>query len=109
MSNWQEVAHILANNGPLGIATSALYFDPASELLWTGSSLGQVASHFGPGLQRYTSWSAHPLLNGRRPESQYQSGVKGILCDDRAVYSVGENGVKAANRRGIVRWMMPSR
>jgi PAB-dependent poly(A)-specific ribonuclease subunit 2 len=107
MSNWTEVGHILANNG-LGIPTSAVQFDSNSELLWTGSSLGQVASHYSPALQRYTSWSAHPLVNGRSIDSQL-GGVKGILCDERAVYSVGEEGIKAANRRGIVRWNMSSR
>ena len=109
MASWAEVGHILANNGPLGVVTSALQFDPNSELLWTGSGLGQVSSHFRPILQRYTSWNAHPVGNGRRVETQFQSGVKGILCDDRAVYSVGENGVKATNRRGVVRWFMPTR
>jgi PAB-dependent poly(A)-specific ribonuclease subunit 2 len=109
MASWAVVGHILANNGPLGIPTSAVQFDPVSELLWTGSGLGQVASHFSPALQRYTSWNAHPLGSGRSIETQHQSGVKGILCDERAVYSVGENGVKAANRRGIVRWNAPSR
>ncbi|UZJ51756.1 hypothetical protein CBS101457_001076 [Exobasidium rhododendri] len=107
MSSWAEVGHILANNGPLGIPTSAVQFDSNSEILWTGSSSGQVTSHFGPALQRYTSWSAHPLTNGRAIDSQ-PGGVKGILCDERAVYSVGEEGIKAANRRGTVRWNMAS-
>lgn len=108
MASWAEVGHVLANNGPLGIPTTAVQFDPVSELLWTGSGLGQVASHFSPALQRYTSWNAHPLGNGRSMETSHQGGVKGILCDEKAVYSVGENGVKAANRRGIVRWNAPS-
>ena len=104
------MGHILANNGPLGIPTTALQFDASSELLWTGSAFGQVASHFGPGLQRYTSWSAHPLGQAKSYDSQQQpGGVKGILCDERAVYSVGDEGIKAANRRGIVRWNMWSR
>jgi hypothetical protein len=109
MSTWAEAGHILANNGPLGIPTSAVQFDSSSELLWTGSGLGQVASHYGPGLQRYTSWSAHPLLNGRSLDSQHLGGVHGLLCDERAIYSIGEDGIKAANRRGIVRWNMSSR
>lgn len=106
MASWAEVAHILANGGPIGVPTSALLFDSASDLLWTGSALGSVASHYGPALQRHTCWPAHPPLTGRPLDGSGNGGVKGILCDERAVYSVGDNGIKAATRRGVVRWNM---
>ena len=101
MANWTEHAHILANNGPIGMlgGVSALSFDPAAELLWAGTSVGQVVSHYGSELSRYTSYPAHGTV--ARP-----SPTKGIIVDDRHIYSVGETGVKCAARRGIPKWNM---
>lgn len=104
MSNWVEHAHILANNSPPGAlgGVSSLSFDPFSELLWAGTGAGQVASHYGNGLQRYTSYPAHGTAGNPSP-------VKGLLVDERHVYSVGEGGIKCANRRGVGRWNVQTR
>lgn len=95
MATWSECGHILAHHGPLGVPVTCTQFDQHSELLWTGSAFGLVASHLGPNLQRYTRWKAHPGTS---------TGTRGILVDDKAVYSVGEGGVKAATRNGLTRW-----
>ncbi|KAN0062546.1 poly(A)-specific ribonuclease [Thecaphora frezii] len=101
MTSWSEHAHVLTNNGPLGMlgGVSALTFDTSSELLWAGTSLGQVVSHYGPDLSRYVSYPAHGTH--ARP-----SPTKGILVDPRHVYSIGENGIKCASRRGLGKWSM---
>ncbi|SPO36298.1 related to PAN2 - component of Pab1p-stimulated poly(A) ribonuclease [Pseudozyma flocculosa] len=101
MATWSEHAHILANNGPIGMlgGVSALTFDTSSELLWAGTSMGQVVSHYGPELSRYTSYPAHGTPARPGP-------AKGILVDARHVYSVGEGGIKCANRRGLGKWSM---
>lgn len=107
MSTWAEVGHVMASNGGTS-STTSLAFDSISELLFTGSSSGNVTSHYSPALQRYTSWQAHPphLSFSRTTENTRngQTGVRGILCDERAVYSVGENGIKSSIRRGVGRW-----
>jgi PAB-dependent poly(A)-specific ribonuclease subunit 2 len=109
MSTWAEVGHILVNNGSsqMNISTTSLAFDSTSELLFTGTSSGNVTSHYSPALQRYTSWRARPQFAvPRASENQRgsQTGVKGILCDERAVYSVVESGIKSTIRRGAGRW-----
>lgn len=112
MASWAEVGQGISNSsGLLGIPTSAVSFDTTADLLWTGSAQGGVTSHYGLGLQRYTNWPAHPSSNARAQRNPYHgagssggSGVKGLLCDERAVYSVGEGGIKASLRRGLVRW-----
>ncbi|PWN52754.1 hypothetical protein IE53DRAFT_366908 [Violaceomyces palustris] len=101
MASWVEHAHILANNSPMGMlgGVTSLSFDPYSELIWAGTSVGQVASHFGSELQRYSSYPAHGTTT--RP-----GAVKSLLVDERHVYSVGDGGIKCSNRRGIARWTM---
>lgn len=98
MTDWTECAHVYANNsmGMLGGVTS-VKFDPYSELVWAGSASGQISSHFGPELQRYTSFAAHS--NRGLPAL-----ARDITIDDRHVYSVGEGSLHCASRRGVARW-----
>lgn len=119
MATWTEVGHILAHHGQLGVPLTTVSFDPHSELLWSGSTLGTVASHLGPGLQRYTSWAAHTTSSNDGAKNRGRSapfiannaqpGTRGLLVDDKNVYSVGEGGLKASNRRGLTRWNMFAR
>lgn len=106
MASWGEAGHIYTQSGGLlSVPTSALTFDTAQELLWSGTANGNVESHYGPALQRYTSWLAHsPALSNTLPQDPVVQGVKGILTDERAVYSVGEGGIKSALRSGLGRW-----
>jgi len=97
MSHWSEQSHLLLSNSSLGIPISSLLFDPYSDLLFSGTSLGQLGAHYGPHLARYTSCLAHG--SRARPES-----VRGIIADERHVFTVGERGVRAGNRRGVARW-----
>lgn len=104
MSEWSEYHHIYANNSPPGVlgGVSCLRFDPYSELLWVGSASGQVSSHFGADLQRYTSYAAHGTGQGA-------AGVRALHLDERHVFSAGENGLHASSRKGMTRWDLPIR
>ncbi len=98
MGDWTEYAHIFANNAPgqLGSVTS-VRFDPYSELLWAGSASGQITSHYGADLQRYTSYPAHGTVSRPAP-------TKALYLDERHIYSVGETGLHCASRKGLARW-----
>ncbi|CBQ69014.1 related to PAN2-component of Pab1p-stimulated poly(A) ribonuclease [Sporisorium reilianum SRZ2] len=99
MADWSEHAHYGNANGPMGLppAVTALAFDPYSELLWQGTSFGTVSSLYSSQLSRYTSYAAHGLPT--RP-----SPAKGILADERHIFSVGDNGIKCSHRRGLAKW-----
>ncbi len=99
MAEWSEHAHYGNPTGPVGIppAVTALSFDPYSELLWQGTSFGTVSSLYSSQLSRYTSYLAHGLPT-------HPSPTKGILADERHIFSVGDNGIKAAQRRGLAKW-----
>ncbi|GAK66483.1 pab-dependent poly -specific ribonuclease subunit pan2 [Moesziomyces antarcticus] len=99
MAEWSEHAHYGNPTGPVGIppAVTALSFDPYSELLWQGTSFGTVSSLYSSQLSRYTSYIAHGLPT-------HPSPTKGILADERHIFSVGDNGIKAAQRRGLAKW-----
>ncbi|KAH9813591.1 PAB-dependent poly(A)-specific ribonuclease subunit [Melampsora americana] len=84
---------------------SSILFDPYADLLWTGSSIGTVVSHFLPNgvggsndeskcLNRYTSFKSH---SNRTPTRQ-------LLISERAVLSLGESSVKSTSRRGLPHW-----
>ena len=101
MAEWTQQAHVLADQAVPGVlgGVTALYFDPFSELLWAGSASGQVTSHANtpPTYARYTSYPAHGTPTRR-------SEVRGILSDDKSVFSIGEASVRAAQRNGLGRW-----
>ncbi|CDR99940.1 hypothetical protein [Sporisorium scitamineum] len=99
MADWSEHAHYGNANGPMGLppAVTALAFDPYSELLWQGTSFGTVSSLYSSQLSRYTSYAAHGLPT--RP-----SPAKGILADERHIFSIGDNGIKCSQRRGLAKW-----
>ncbi|KAJ1017800.1 hypothetical protein NDA16_005117 [Ustilago loliicola] len=99
MADWSEHAHYANANGPMGLppAVTALAFDPYSELLWQGTSFGTVSSLYSPQLSRYTSYAAHGVPT--RP-----SATKGILADERHIYSIGDNSIKCSQRRGLAKW-----
>ncbi|SPO31075.1 related to PAN2 - component of Pab1p-stimulated poly(A) ribonuclease [Ustilago trichophora] len=99
MADWSEHAHYGNANGPMGLppAVTALTFDPYSELLWQGTSFGTVSSLYSPQLSRYTSYAAHGVPT--RP-----SPTKGILADERHIFSIGDNGIKCSQRRGLAKW-----
>nr|CDI55095.1 related to PAN2-component of Pab1p-stimulated poly(A) ribonuclease [Melanopsichium pennsylvanicum 4] len=99
MADWSEHAHHVNPNGPMGLppAITALAFDPYSELLWQGTSFGTISSLYSPQLSRYTSYAAHGVPS--RP-----SPAKGIMADERHIYSIGDNGIKCSQRRGLAKW-----
>lgn len=99
MADWSEHAHYVNPGAPMGPppAVTALAFDPYSELLWHGTSYGTVASLYSPQLQRYTSYAAHGVPT--RP-----SPTKGILADERHIYSIGDHAIKCSQRRGLAKW-----
>ncbi|KAL9932023.1 hypothetical protein V8E36_009084 [Tilletia maclaganii] len=103
-NSWDECAHVLANGagrpGILGSVT-ALAFDPHSELLWAGTSVGQVVSHYSSALARYTSFSATGTVFNPHP-------VRDLLIDDRHVYTLGDQVVHCAHRKGIANWSVPT-
>ncbi|CAG8494661.1 13748_t:CDS:10 [Funneliformis mosseae] len=94
MDNWFEVRTTCDANLNVASSISAIAFDPNQELLWTGNDKGRIASHFGSGLHRYTSFRAHlaPVIQ--------------ILVNDRGVISLSSDAVKMTNRRGLVRWTL---
>ncbi|WFD29088.1 poly(A)-specific ribonuclease [Malassezia sp. CBS 17886] len=106
MAEWTQQSHVLADHAVPGVlgAVTALHFDPYAELLWAGSASGQVSSHLNdpPACARYTSYASHGTPTRR-------SDVRGILCDDRSVISVGESSVRAAQRSGLGRWSVAMR
>jgi len=86
-AGWRSLNTILLQN------TTSVQFDPASELLWLGSLSGHVESLFPTSLTRYTAYTAH------RP-----APVKQLVVDEKAIYSLGHDRIKCANRRGIAAW-----
>ncbi|KAF9632784.1 hypothetical protein BFW01_g3647 [Lasiodiplodia theobromae] len=70
-------------------------FDTHQDLLWAGNDYGRVSSFFGPELQRYTSYRAHPSGEG---------AVKQLLFCDKGVLSISVRSVHLASRRGVTQW-----
>lgn len=54
-----------------------------------------MSSFFGPELQRYTSYRAHPSGEG---------AVKQLLFCDKGVLSISVRSVHLASRRGVTQW-----
>ncbi|PWN41313.1 hypothetical protein IE81DRAFT_292061 [Ceraceosorus guamensis] len=101
--SWAETQHILASPTSLGIPITSLAFDPFSDLLFSGTSTGNLLAHYGPSLNRYTSALAHGTKT-KDSRIHPQETVRGIVLDERCVYSVGDGSVRAQNRRGLCRW-----
>jgi len=101
---WTESAHILSNNSPPGIlgGVSSISFDPFSELLWVGSNSGQLISHYSSSLQRYTSFPCHGTALKPSP-------TKDILVDNGNILTLGNDGIRCGNRRGVGRWSLRAR
>lgn len=79
----------------------SLAFDPYADLIWTGSSLGTVVSHFLPNafatqltLTRYSSFKSHPI----------PALTRQLILSERAVLSLGDRSLKSTNRRGLPLW-----
>ncbi|ORX47159.1 hypothetical protein DM01DRAFT_1293001 [Hesseltinella vesiculosa] len=92
-SQWTEV-HQLCDTNPSKISpVSALCWDPYQELMWVGQDSGRVASYYGKGLQRYTSFKAG-----------IDQQIRQIKATDRGVISLTPNSVQMRDRQGLVRW-----
>jgi len=74
---------------------TAVTFDNAQELLWTGNEYGRVTSFYGTDMQRYTSYRGHASSEG---------SVKQLLVCDRGILSISANSIHLASRRGITQW-----
>lgn len=89
MNGWRESQrfHLLNQS------VSCLTFDRYNDLLWSGSTNGQVSSFLnGIPPVRYTSFPCHP------------DSANQILVMENVVYSVGQSNVKCTNKRGISQW-----
>ncbi|KAK7705004.1 poly(A)-specific ribonuclease [Botryosphaeria dothidea] len=97
-ADWDELSQIpLPPPGPHAMPTPAttVAFDTHQDLLWAGNDYGRVSSFFGPELQRYTSYRAHPSAEGP---------VKQLLFCDKGVLSISVRSVHLASRRGLTQW-----
>eukprot|EP00124_Ichthyophonus_hoferi_P000743 Ihof_evm3s30 gene=Ihof_evmTU3s30 len=72
-------------------ATNYVSFDPFSELLWTGSQSGLVASYHGNTLERYTSFQAHT------------GEVRQVIVVDGGVVSLAPDQLNFISREGVHR------
>ncbi|KAF9875948.1 pab-dependent poly -specific ribonuclease subunit [Colletotrichum karsti] len=96
--DWDEVARItFPPPGVHAMATpvTAMTFDTAQELLWTGNDYGRVTSFYGSELQRYTSFKAHTTPDGP---------VRQILVNDKGVVVLGSKDIHMASRKGPPIW-----
>lgn len=90
----------------LPLPPTSLAFDPLQPLLWFGSPLGTLSSHFASPNQglatRYTSYRAHAGVT-----NEFSLDQTGILSVGGAPGGgrAGRGGsVKMANRRGMCLW-----
>ncbi|KAI8997062.1 ubiquitin carboxyl-terminal hydrolase-domain-containing protein [Pilobolus umbonatus] len=91
-NTWNEVQHICDSNINKVSPVSYLRWDPYHELLWVGNDAGRIASYYGKGLQRYTSFKAH------------NDQVRQIRITDRGVISLSPKSIQMRDRRGLVKW-----
>ncbi|KAF2453731.1 PAB-dependent poly(A)-specific ribonuclease subunit PAN2 [Lineolata rhizophorae] len=99
-ADWDEISRVgLPPPGPhaLPTAVSVLAFDTSQELLWAGNEFGRLTSFYGPELQKYTSFRAHPPADGA-------GVVKQLLFSEKGVLSVASRSVHFALRRGPAIW-----
>ncbi|KAI9702842.1 MAG: poly(A)-specific ribonuclease [Candelina mexicana] len=97
-ADWDEIGRIgLPPPGVRAVPTpvSAMAFDTKQELFWAGNEYGRITSFYGPELQKYTSFRAHPSSEGP---------VKQILLHERGVVSVASRSVHMSLRRGLAQW-----
>lgn len=97
----REAWHHLIS-APLG--SSAIAFDPAVDLLWSGDHQGTVASFFPEGFARYTSCRAHkPVYTGCG-----SPGVLQILADEKGIFSLNRGSLQCTSRNGVGCWTYKS-
>lgn len=77
------------------LGSTALAFDPAVDLLWSGDAHGTVASYFPDSLHRYTSCKAHQPAYGP---------VKELFADEKGIFSLGHDALHCTNRNGTGSW-----
>ncbi|KAF9700320.1 hypothetical protein EKO04_001633 [Ascochyta lentis] len=97
-ADWDELAFVqLPPPGPHHPATpvATFAFDTSQELLWSGNSLGRIASFYGATLERYTSYRGHAANEGP---------VKQFLFTEKGVLSISKQSIHYAHRRGITQW-----
>ncbi|KAI9027485.1 hypothetical protein CLU79DRAFT_580535 [Phycomyces nitens] len=92
-STWSEVQHTCDIGLNKVSPVSALCWDPYHELLWVGNDSGRVASYYGKGLQRYTSFKAHK-----------DQQIRQIRVTDRGIISLSPKSIQMRDRRGMVKW-----
>lgn len=66
-------------------------FDNSQNLLWLGNQYGQTSSLYDSQLRRYTSFKT------------FSSSVYQVLTQEKFVISLGANGIKFNNRRGLLK------
>eukprot|EP00123_Amoebidium_parasiticum_P015853 comp23175_c1_seq1/m.37544 comp23175_c1_seq1/g.37544 ORF comp23175_c1_seq1/g.37544 comp23175_c1_seq1/m.37544 type:complete len:1228 (-) comp23175_c1_seq1:377-4060(-) len=87
-SEWYQVQTVAERLGR-GWATNYVAFDPFSELLWTGSQSGLVASYHGSSLEKYTSFQAHA------------AEVRQVMVVDGGVVSLAPDELNFTSREGL--------
>ncbi|XTI82352.1 PAB-dependent poly(A)-specific ribonuclease subunit PAN2 [Cenococcum geophilum] len=97
-ADWDEVAIIQLpppgpHNAPTPVTTFA--FDTSQELLWIGNDFGRVMSFYGPNLEKYTSYRAHPTAEG---------AVQQLLFTEKGILSISKWSIHFAIRRGLTQW-----
>ncbi|KAI9313283.1 ubiquitin carboxyl-terminal hydrolase-domain-containing protein [Dichotomocladium elegans] len=92
-STWTRVQNICDPSLEKASPVSALCWDPYFELLWVGNDSGRVASYYGKGLQRYTSFKAHK-----------DEQIRQIRLTDRGIISISPKSIQMRDRRGLVRF-----
>ena len=77
-------------------SASAIAFDPVSDILWAGTSLGAVTGYYGSRGLRGVSF---PVSGSRGPVSK-------IVANDNQVFaaSLGDEGVGSWHKGGMNKW-----
>jgi len=90
----------------LPLPPTSLAFDPLQPLVWFGSPLGTVSSHFASPSQglatRYTSYRAHAGVAAELAVDQ--TGILSVGGAPGGARGARGGSVKMANRRGICLW-----
>jgi hypothetical protein len=83
---------------------TAISIDPYSDLLWLGSSSGQVSAFYSPHTLtrnvQFPAYSSPSIVNiYHRP-----SPVKEIRVTDREIWTLTEGGISGRKRGGLPKW-----
>lgn len=89
-AEFRETRAELTDGTGNNFGVTTVNFDTIEELVWTGNQGGHITSYFGPMLQKYTSFQAHPKQEVR----QLRSLSNGIL-------ELTQNCLRFQNRRGL--------